>query len=151
MVKYVHYFYMGVAEREMEKDINDLLEKVELALKNSHIEITSLGIKSFETDDIKMLNAFVKAKAEEAKAISLYTTRIGFGLGILTLLLRELIAKYFEFGIGILGLLFILIICASIYEEKKYRQKIERLYYLSGLLEIYKKEKEDSESGEVKE
>ncbi|MGG1400193.1 hypothetical protein ABE288_20575 [Bacillus salipaludis] len=136
-MKYVDYFYMGVAERDMEKDINHLLEKIESTLMECRIEITSLGINSMKTHDLKMLNAYVKSKAEESKATQIYTTMIGFGVGFLTLLLKDLITKYPTFGLSFFFLLFIVFFCAFKYEEKKYRKKVQQLYYLSSLLDLY--------------
>ena len=134
----VDYFYMGIANRELESKINIIDEEIQKELKECKIQVGSSGIGALELDDMKMLNAFVKSKAEQAKATQIYTTMIGFGVGILAILLKELLLLHNPWlGYGMLLVVFIGVFGTFIWEEKRYRNRVQRLYYLSNLLDIY--------------
>jgi hypothetical protein len=134
-MKAVDYFYMGVSKRELKQKIENLIVECKL-------EITNLGIENMEIEDLKLLNAFIKSKAEEVKATQLYTAMLAFGLAFLTLILKAIFSGNTILGILIVTLLFICITIAFKIDEKIFRKKVQKVYYLSNLLDLYIKERE---------
>lgn len=138
-MKVVDYFYMGVSNRELK-------QKIERLVLECKLEITNLGIDAMEIEDLKLLNAFIKSKAEEVKATQLYTAMIAFGIAFLTLMLKMILSGNTIWGVLILGLLFFCIYIAFKIDEKIFRKKVQKVYYLSNLLDLYIKQREEDSS-----
>ncbi len=125
-MKLVDYFYMGVSERELK-------QKIERLIVECKLEITNLGIEIMEIEDLKLLNAFIKSKAEEIKATQLYTAMIAFGITFLTLMLKLILSGNTIWGILILGFLFFV----SILLSKLMKKYLERRYRKFIIFQIY--------------
>ncbi|KAA0784661.1 hypothetical protein [Bacillus sp. BPN334] len=129
------YFYMGISKRELKKEIERTLTKCK-------IEVTNLGIENMEIEDLKLLNAFIKSKAEQIKATQIYTAKLAFGIGIITLMMKEILNVSPILGMFILFLIFISMSVCFRSDEKIFRKKVQAFYYLSNLLDLYIQETE---------
>ncbi|MGH0497346.1 hypothetical protein ACQVPI_13675 [Bacillus wiedmannii] len=138
-MKAVDYFYMGVLKRELKQKIENLIIECKL-------EITNLGIENMEVEDLKLLNAFIKSKAEEVKATQIYTAKLAFGLTFLTLMLKAIFPVSTIWWILIVAIIFICVSIAFKIDEKIFRKKVQTVYYLSNLLDLHIKEREKGSS-----
>ncbi|MHA4196226.1 hypothetical protein [Bacillus cereus] len=134
-MKIVNYFYMGISKRELKKEIERTINKCK-------IEITNLGIENMEIEDLKLLNAFIKSKAEQVKATQIYTAKLAFGIGIITLMMKEILNVSPIFGMLMLFFIFISMSVCFRRDEKVFRKKVQTFYYLSNLLDLYIQERE---------
>ncbi|MCI4251546.1 hypothetical protein MRP26_21740 [Bacillus sp. CCB-MMP212] len=131
------YFYSGISKRELKLEIARLLIK-------HKVQVTNFGIENMEIEDLKLLNAFIKSKAEQVKATQLYTSKLAFGLGILTLMMKGILDFNLIFGIFIVFIIFVSMSVCFNKDEKVFRKKVQGLYYLSNLLDLYIKERENN-------